>query len=142
MIALDTNVLVRVMTLDDPAQARQAADRMSDESLWLPKTVLLETAWVLRASYGFDRSQIGEALERLLGLPQLQVEDAEAVDTALEYYASGLDFADALHLASMRSATTLVTFDRRFARAAARLEGAPPVELLGAEMPRSSGSRE
>ena len=51
MIAVDTNVLVRLLTGDDPAQTRRAADLFAQESILIPKTVLLETEWVLRYRY-------------------------------------------------------------------------------------------
>ena len=51
MIAVDTNVLVRLLTGDDPAQTQRAVELFAQESILIPKTVLLETEWVLRYSY-------------------------------------------------------------------------------------------
>ena len=75
MIALDTNVIVRLMTGDDPAQSRSAAERVRGEELWLGKTVLLETEWVLRHAYEFSAASVQAALKTLLGLRNLRVED-------------------------------------------------------------------
>lgn len=130
MIALDTNVIVRVITRDDAAQARRAAALMKNDSLWVSKTVLLETEWVLRYTYEFEAAAINGALSKLAALENLTVEDAPSVDLALEWHLAGMDFADALHLASSGGAAKLATFDRRLARAAGRVTGAIPVELL------------
>ncbi len=131
MIALDTNVIVRVITRDDRAQASLAASLMKENALWVSKTVLLETEWVLRYTYEYDAKAINAALSVLVGLQNLTVEDASGVEVALRWHLAGMDFADALHLASSGGAARLATFDRRFARAAARVTGSIPVELLG-----------
>jgi predicted nucleic-acid-binding protein len=130
VIALDTNVVVRLLTRDDPEQARRAVRALRGRRLWLPKTVLLETEWVLRFSYELAPEPIHRAFTRLLGLRRLQVEDRESVLRALSAYAGGLDFADALHLASSHSAESFLTFDRNLGKAAQRLDTVPPVRLL------------
>lgn len=130
MIALDTNVLVRLITRDDPEQAEAAAEIMRSDTLWLPKTVILELVWVLSYTYQLDRPSITRALSRLMGLAGLRVEDAPAVAHAVRWYEHGMDFADALHLASSGKAAELVTFDRKLASRAERIEGLPPVRLL------------
>jgi len=104
MIAVDTNILVRYLTNDDPQQARISANLLnSKEQIWLPKTVLLETEWVLRAVYGLKTDKILQGLLHILGLPNTIPEQAEEINFALEYYKQGMDFADALHLASSQS---------------------------------------
>ena len=134
MIALDTNVIVRVVTGDDPEQVEAALSVLRSGELWVSKTVLLETEWVLRYSYELNREAIGEAFTRLLGYRPLQVEDRGAVLRALGWFRQGLDFADALHLASAPLASSpedrFVTFDRPLAQAAGRLTDAPQVRLL------------
>ena len=130
MIALDTNVIVRIVTNDDPGQAEVAVAAIDGQRLWLAKTVLLETEWVLRYSYALDDSVIQRILLRLLGLENLEVEDRAGVLMALTLYREGMDFADALHLASCTEASTFLTFDRDLALRAAGLETAPSVELL------------
>jgi predicted nucleic-acid-binding protein len=141
MIALDTNVLVRVMTADDPKQLEVALALMESEALWVCKTVLLETEWVLRFSYELPPEVVQGALRKLLGLPNLQVEQRALVLQALSLYEKGMDFADALHLASSRGAERFATFDRAFAKLA-KAEAAdnlPEVEWLGSR--RSATSR-
>ena len=120
MIAIDTNVVVRLLTNDDPAQAARAADLLARERVLVPKTVLLETEWVLRYSYELPPSVVLAAFRKLLGLPQVAAEDATAIARALELYEGGMDFADALHLASARDATAFATFDTRLAKRAGR----------------------
>ena len=58
MIAVDTNLLVRILTNDDPIQARRAVKILKNDDIFIPKTVLLETEWVLRHGYGIGRSDI------------------------------------------------------------------------------------
>lgn len=120
MIAIDTNVVVRLLTNDDPAQAARAADLLARERVFVPKTVLLETEWVLRYSYELPQPVVLAAFRKLLGLPQVAAEDATAIARALELYEGGMDFADALHLASARGATAFATFDTRLAKRAGR----------------------
>jgi predicted nucleic-acid-binding protein len=130
MIALDTSVIVRIVTEDDPDQLKAAREVFKADSLWVCKTVLLETEWVLRYSYGLDPKSILNVFRKLLGYPQLQVEDRHTVLRAIMFCQLGLDFADALHLASSNSAARFVTFDQPFAKAASRLDEDPAVELL------------
>jgi predicted nucleic-acid-binding protein len=68
MIAVDTNVLVRLLTEDDPDQAKRAARLFGENEIFIPKTVMLETEWVLRHAYGVDRKGILGAFQRLMGL--------------------------------------------------------------------------
>ena len=131
MISLDTNVMVRIVTRDDPDQAEKAKKLIEQaDRLWLPKTVLLETEWVPRYCYGLSREVILLAFWKLLGYRPLTVEDRGAAKQALDWYAAGLDFADALHLASSREAGRFATFDRKLAKVARRLQERPEVELL------------
>lgn len=134
MIALDTNVIVRIVTADDPGQLAVALEVFRSGELWVCKTVLLETEWVLRYTYELPRAAILEALRRLVGYRNLQVEDRAAVLQAVSLFESGLDFADALHLASSADARRFVTFDGTLAKRAkkAQREAGPPVDLLRA----------
>ena len=117
MIAIDTNILVRYLTNDDPQQASLAVNLLnSKEQIWLSKTVLLETEWVLRAVYSLKSDKILQGLLHVLGLPNIVSEQAMEVAFALDYYKQGMDFADALHLASSQSSECFYTFDRNFAK--------------------------
>lgn len=139
MIALDTNILVRVLTRDDPVQADFAADLMRSGDLYICKTVLLELEWVLRFACGFDRGAIHGAMVRLLGLPALQVEAVDTIAGALRGYEAGVDFAAALPLFScVPTLTEFAPFDQALAKKATGVEGA--VESTGSMPGRSPRS--
>ena len=121
MLAVDTNVVVRFLTADDPKQSRRALALIRDTRVWIAKTVLLETEWVLRSLYGFGVERVAVAFQLLVGLPTVHVEDAQAVQRALGWFAAGLEFGDALHLASRDRAEAFVTFDNNFRKRASRL---------------------
>ena len=118
MIAVDTNIVIRLLTGDDPAQLARARYLFETEKVFLPKTVVLETEWVLRSLYGLAASDIIRALTALVTLPQVSVEDSATIIEALGWLRQGLDFADALHLASSRMSERFVTFDRALVRRA------------------------
>lgn len=118
MIAVDTNLLVRVLTYDNPPQTRRAVTILESDEILIQKTVILETEWVLRYAYEIETSRIAEGFRKLLGLPNISVEDADIVTQAISWFEDGLDSADALHLASSKRAEKFVTFDKAFARKA------------------------
>jgi predicted nucleic-acid-binding protein len=130
VIAVDTNVIVRLVTNDDPTQSPRAAQLFVREDIYVPKTVVLETEWVLRGAYELAPDVIRNAFERLMEVPSVAVEDAPAVRRALAWFAAGMDFADAVHLASSIAAAGFATFDKPLAKRARKLEGTPPVTLL------------
>ena len=128
MVAIDTNVLVRLLTNDQAAQASRAVAIFRAGPVFVPKTVLLECEWVLRYSYALAESAIARSFLRLLGLPNVTVEDAPAVLLAIRMLERGVDFADALHLASSAGARRFVTFDAQLVKRARK--GSPvPVAL-------------
>jgi len=121
MTALDTNVLVRILTHDDAGQSERAAAFIRrQDRVYILKTVLLEIEWVLRSSYEFDREAILLGLRSLLSAANFQIEDENAVLQALEWYEKGMDFADALHLASAGE-MEFATFDGSLRRTAGKL---------------------
>ena len=132
MTAVDTNVLVRLLTGDAPRHATAAKSLFAAGPIWIAKTVLLEAAWVLRSLYGFEDAAIVEALTKLLGLKNVQAEDESSVAAALSLAAEGIEFADALHLSSRPPGAELASFDRAFIRRAKRA-GATDVADLAAE---------
>ncbi len=122
MIAVDTNVLARVITNDDPAQASRAAKLLArPDRVFVPKTVVLELEWVLRSAYGIDRQGIAAAIHRLQDLSNAEIEDDSVVALALTWYEAGMDFADALHLASAGPDLDFATFDAALRKRARRL---------------------
>ena len=115
MLAVDTNVVVRFLADDDPAQHKRAVALFRAHTIWLAKTVLLETEWVLRSAFELPASDIAQALRSLTALPGVRCEDLPAVRSAIEALSAGMDFADALHLASSRHADEgFASFDARF----------------------------
>jgi predicted nucleic-acid-binding protein len=127
MIAVDTNVLVRVLTNDDPAQAKRALSRLRSDTAWIGRTVLLETEWVLRHAYKLDAAAIGKAFSTLLGVASIEIENRAQVLQALSWHSAGMDFADALHLAASHATTAFVSFDRDLAKNAKRVHAVPTV---------------
>jgi predicted nucleic-acid-binding protein len=122
MTAVDTNVLVRILTNDDVSQSRLATTFMrKQDRVYLLKTVLPEIEWVLRSSYGFAREAIVLGFRDLLKAANLDVEDPNAVTKAIDWFEQGMDFADALHLASIDRETEFATFDVSLRRTAERL---------------------
>ena len=101
MIGLDTNVIVRYLTHDDPAQTNAAVklmDSLSQESPgYMSLIVVVELVWVLQVSYQFKKSEIEQVLETLLRSKELVLERADIVAQALRRFSSSrADFADCL----------------------------------------------
>ena len=128
MIALDTNVLARYLLADDPKQARAARALLENAGTeyFIPITVTLELAWVLRSSKA-PRAEIIEHVRDLLSLPNVRPQLAEAVFQALSWAEGGLDVADALHLALSGKAERFLSFDGDLTRQAARAGVQPQV---------------
>lgn len=121
MIAVDTNILVRVLTKDDPVQAGKAARLLENNDIFIAKTVILEAEWVLRHAYAIDRNTIQAAFRKLFGLPNVYVEDPKSLFRATNWYEAGLDFADALHLTSGLKAEAFATLDKMMTQQASKL---------------------
>ena len=114
MIALDTNVLVRLIVRDEEVQFKAAQALMARHEIYLPDSVILETAWVLRSGYGLSAKDICAAFRGVFGLENVVLDDPHKIDKVLEWHESGLDFADALHLAKSAHLPELKTFDKDF----------------------------
>lgn len=100
MIAVDTNVVVRYLVNDHPAQLAWARRLLDESDVWVPLTVLLETEWVLRSAYRHASVEATAALRAFVGLPRVALEHAARVAAALGLTERGMDFADAPHLAA------------------------------------------
>ncbi len=118
MLAVDTNVLVRIVINDDPRQAIRARKLVAETDVWVSTTVLLETEWVLRSLYRFKPDEIAVALRMLVGLPRVSLQDMSLTVQALNWCEQGMDFADALHLGTADHCETFVTFDKGCVKAA------------------------
>lgn len=128
MISIDTNVLVRLFTADDEAQTRKAKRLFETEHIYITKTVILETEWVLRYAYDFPEDAIADAFMKLLGQSNVLVEDASHIAQSSALLLKGMDFADALHLACSRG-HTFATFDKKL-KSRADSAGLRTVRLL------------
>jgi predicted nucleic-acid-binding protein len=121
MRAVDTNVLVRLITRDDPAQVA-AAERFVERGAWVSHLALAETAWVLAVVYERTPSEIANAIDLLLAHRELSLQEPAVVTSALDLFRSrpAVGFSDCLLLAIARGAghVPLGTFDRDLARLA------------------------
>ena len=119
MRAVDTNVLVRLLTRDDPRQAA-SADAFVENGAWVSLLALAEATWVLTAVYERSAADLSTAVEMLLNHQQLMLQDSEVVAAALELFRSrpSVGFSDCLMLQIARKAghLPLGTFDRRLGR--------------------------
>ena len=129
MIAFDTNLLVRLLVDDTPEQADVAEALLVANTVFISRTVLLESEWVLRAGYRKTREQISRFFAELLETDNTVIENHEAVAQALDGYRLGADFADALHLAACGRAV-MHTFDQNFCKAAREQGLAPEIRVL------------
>lgn len=125
MLAVDTNIVVRYLTRDDPRQFAQAVAVIEQADAFVSLTVLLETEWVLRSTYRYRSQRVVQALRGLVGLPRVTIEEAAVADRALQWAEAGLDFADALHLAKALGCEAFMTFDADLVRRASALDSTP-----------------
>jgi predicted nucleic-acid-binding protein len=114
-ITADTNVLVRALVADDPAQAAEASRVMRDAtSIAVPLPVLCELVWVLKRVYGFPVADIGAAIRSLLDVGNVRL-DLPAVEAGLVPLEAGGDFADGViaHQGQWLGGEIFVSFDRQ-----------------------------
>jgi predicted nucleic acid-binding protein len=117
---VDTNILVRHLTGDPPAQARRATRFLEEaDDLLLPDLILAEVAYVLESFYEVARAQVASTLRAILAFPAIRVVDAELLQRAIEVYeVHRLDFADAYLVASAErtGVGAIASFDRALDR--------------------------
>jgi predicted nucleic-acid-binding protein len=115
MRAVDTNVLIRLVTWDDSRQVA-AAETFIERGAWVSTIALAEAVWVLRAIYHLTPEDQAKAIEMLLNHRHLVLQDPESISTALALFRSkpALGFSDCLILELARKAghLPLGTFDR------------------------------
>ncbi|MBK8453013.1 MAG: type II toxin-antitoxin system VapC family toxin [Thiofilum sp.] len=129
MIAFDTNLLVRIAVNDDQRQADIAEQLINNNPVFISRTVLLETEWVLRSVYKVSRSNIAAFFERTLITENIFIESSTEVGQAIEWFKLGADFADALHLC-ICGESLLHTFDGEFCKAASKAGITPAFKVL------------
>ena len=132
-MAIDTNVLVRLLTRDDEAQCAAAVRLVQTAAedgaaALISSGVLLETEWVLRSRYKLAPAEIQQAFHAVLETQELIVQEPAVLEEALELWRkrAAADFADCMHVANaVQNARTLATFDQ----GAAQLPGAALIPL-------------
>lgn len=128
MRAVDTNLLVRLVTRDDAKQT-EAAEAFVVSGVWVPQVALVEAMWVLASVYGLGPEKIAMAVEMLLNHESLTIQDADVVTAALKSFRErpALGFSDCLILEVARKAghLPLGTFDRDLSK----LDGAHRLQV-------------
>lgn len=122
MIGLDTNILARyyVENTDNNNEKtilqRKLAKGIieSRRPLFVAKTVIIELEWILRGVYKFPVSAVISVFEHLCGLSHITIEDKNVIVHAIEFTRAGIEFTDALHLASSYHCKKLLSFDKKF----------------------------
>lgn len=127
MITVDTNVLVRLLVVDDTSQSESARALVEENRVFILRTVLLETEWVLRSRFGLERERIRRFFAGLADTNGIEIEADLATRRAIDAYAHGVDFADALHASASMGA--LHTFDKKLIRQRRRIAGAEIVPV-------------
>ena len=119
MKSVDTNVLVRLITDDEPQQT-SSAERFVRDGVWVSMLALAETVWVLDSYYRMAPKDLMDAVEMLLNHRDLVLQDSEAVRAALDQFRArpSLGFSDCLMLEMARRAghLPLGTFDRNLGK--------------------------
>lgn len=119
MRAVDTNLLVRLVTRDDQKQVA-VAEAFIARGAWVSTLVLAETVWVLDSVYGLEHPEVATVIEMLLAHEHLSLQDSDVIALALEHYrdSPALGFTDCLVLEMARKAghLPLGTFDRRLSK--------------------------
>ena len=121
MVAVDTNILVRLLTKDDKKQADIALAIFEKNMVFVSKTVLLECEWVLRGCYEIASNVIADAFEGLMGVSDVTVEEGRSMMDVILLYRQGIDFGDAMHLISSKSAKQFISFDKKLIKKAKQL---------------------
>jgi len=118
MIGIDTNLVIRYVTGDDPEQSPRARTIIDGQPVFLAVAAVLEAEWVLRSVYGYSSADVARALRAFGGLPTVTIEDGDIVAEALDRAENGMDFADALHLGRSAQCDNFVTFDKKLVKVA------------------------
>lgn len=116
MIAIDTNVVLRLILDDDRHQIDAIRHLMQRQRLFVSLTVLLETGWVLESRYRLPRSQVAAALDGIAALDGVAIGRAVLARWAIDRYRAGGDWADMIHIVSAAKTDGFATLDRGLRR--------------------------
>ncbi len=128
MISLDTSILLRYLLKDHAELSPRALSIIAGNACFVSRAALTEMVYTLESYYRTPRAEVCRALDTMLGLVRVTVEERALTERAVEWYRSGMDFGDAMITASSHASARVATFDRDFARLARKLRAAPPVE--------------
>jgi predicted nucleic-acid-binding protein len=113
VIAVDTNIIVRFLTADEPKQYAAVLKLFRRNKIWISHSVLLETAWVLQGIFDLKRDELHPLLTDLINLENVEMENYDVAAASLEAFHKGMDLADALHLTTANSSgLPFYTFDK------------------------------
>lgn len=129
MIGIDTSVLLRYLLKDDPVLSPRALEIIVANDCFVTCAALTEVVYTLESYYRSPRADIGRALDALLSLQRVSIENGAATGRAVSWYKAGMDFGDAMIAASSHGSARVDTFDRDFARLSRKLRTAPPVNF-------------
>lgn len=129
MIAVDTNIVLRLILDDHPAQSAAIESLAARDTLFVSLTVLLETGWVLESRYRLPRPEVIGALTSLIALDRIEVARRDLMDWAIDRYRAGADWADMVHVVAASKVGRFATLDRRLYRRAGA-DGPAEVELI------------
>ena len=129
MISIDTNILLRYLLNADPALSPRALPIITANDCFVSRAALTEVVYTLESYCRSSRHDIGRALDALLSLQRVAVEDGALIQRAVSWYKEGMEFGDAMIAASSHAVARIETFDRYFARLSRKLRTAPPVHF-------------
>lgn len=129
MKAVDSNILLRLITADDPHQEAIARTLIAEHDIFVSLTCVMETEWVLRSFYRWPRGRIADALAGLDGFARVRLERADQLLWAVERMRAGADFADMVHIVAAGDASVFTTFDADIERVAG-VDSPRPVQTL------------
>ncbi len=112
MIAVDTNIVLRLILDDEPRQIETIRQLMQRQRLFVSLTVLLETGWVLESRYRMPRSQVVASLDGITALEGVAIARPLLARWAIDRYQAGGDWADMIHIASAAKTGGFATLDR------------------------------
>ena len=130
MIAIDTNIILRYVLNDDLRLSEIATELIEQRGCYMPLLAFTETGYVLRSLYQAPDTQLLSLMRSVMAQPRVVVEKEARLTLALDGFAQGIDWFDAMLWASCPEDATLLTFDRKFAKKAGRMEWQPAVQSV------------
>ena len=116
--AVDTNILARLLADVASEEGRYAEALLETSLIFVSKSVLMETEWILRTIMKIERTVVSEMMSALMELRNVECEDVQDVRRAIEAHFHGMDFADAIHVLGSAKADLFVTFDKKLVKRA------------------------